>query len=110
MALLPTETVPKVTLDVENETTVPVLVRGRVCGLPGALSVNVTEPLTVPAVVGANDMLKVQLAPAASVGLQVLLLRGNCAWGVTVALLMFRVALPVFVSVTVCGGLVVPTT
>ena len=59
---------PKLTLVGVRLTTgaVPVPVRLTVCGLPMALSAIVTEAVRVPAVVGVNVTLIVQLPPAAT--------------------------------------------
>ena len=79
------------------------------CGLPAALSEMVTEPDWLPATVGENLTLMVQLALAASVeGLsgQVFV----CENGAPAAMLeMVRDAVPVLVSVTPCAALVVFT-
>jgi hypothetical protein len=48
-------------------------VRLNVCGLVTALSVRVSVPFTVPATVGENVTLTVQLAPAARLAPHVLL-------------------------------------
>src|ERR1039458_1319299 len=50
----PTVTVPKLRLVGTRVTKVPIPVRGTVCGLPGALSVTVTAPLTVLIFVGLD--------------------------------------------------------
>ena len=50
---------------VETETLLPVPLKVTVCGLPLALSVMVRVPVTVPAAVGVNVTLIVQVPPAA---------------------------------------------
>jgi hypothetical protein len=85
----------------------PLPLRATVCGLPEALSVMVNVPLRVPFAVGVKRMVTTQFAAAASVAPQVLV------WAkspVIEILLIVRVAVPEFVTVTVCALLVVPTT
>jgi hypothetical protein len=74
---------------------VPVRLMVWVAGL--ALSVMVTAPVLVPAAVGLKVTLRVQLAPAATLEPQVLVWEKS---PLTVKLVMRRVALPVFLSVT----------
>jgi hypothetical protein len=62
-----------------------------------ALSVMVTDPVLVPAAVGLKVTLRVQLAPAATLEPQLLVWEKS---PFTVKLVMRRVALPVFLSVT----------
>jgi hypothetical protein len=84
----------------------PTPVRLAVCELPGALSVTVSAPFAVPMTVGKKLTWIVQLAPALNVALQ----RFESLKGTAVeTLVIFRVALPVFVRVTVCWGEVMPT-
>jgi len=76
-----------------------------VWGLPGALSVMLTVPVSVPPVVGVKVTLMAQLAPAATEPSQVLV------WAkspLAVRLVIVSVASPVFFNVMVWGGLVVP--
>src|SRR5438132_1358562 len=95
------------------DVLLPVPLRVTECGLPLALSVIVTLALRVPVVVGANVTLMVQEAPAA----KVFGLIGHVfVWAKSLALvpprpivLMVRAAVPLFLSVTVCAALVVPT-
>src|ERR1700682_5807814 len=92
---------------------VVVPVSDTVCGLPVALSMMVKVPMRVPAAVGVNVTLIVQLAPATSgvaggvIGLAdapVLV----CAKSPDAAMEMIvRGPVPVLVSVTVCAALVV---
>jgi hypothetical protein len=83
----------------ERVTTgaVPVPVRLMVWVAGLALSVMVTDPVLVPAAVGLKVTLRVQLAPAATLEPQVLVWEKS---PLTVKLVMRRVALPVFLSVT----------
>jgi len=62
-----------VILEVERETVeaAPVPVRLTVCGLLLALSVMVTVPVRDPAAVGVKVTVNVQLAPAATLEVQV---------------------------------------
>src|SRR5208337_3257708 len=76
---------------------VPVPVRLTVCVAGLALSVMVTAPVRVPAAVGLKVTLRVQLAPAATLEPQVLVWEKS---PLTVMLVMLRVALPVFLRVT----------
>ena len=74
---------------------VPVRLTVWVAGL--ALSVMVTAPVLVPPVVGLKVTLMVQLAPAATLEPQVLVWEKS---PLALMLVMLRVALPVFLSVT----------
>jgi hypothetical protein len=77
------------------ETPVPVRLTVWVVGL--ALSVMVTAPVRVPVAVGLKVTLIVQLAPAATLEKQLLV------WEklpLTLMLVIVRLALPVFLSVT----------
>ena len=78
-----------------EETPVPVRLTVCVAGL--ALSVMVTTPVLVPAAVGLKVTLRVQLALAARLAPQVLVWEKS---PLAVMLVMLRVALPVFLSVT----------
>jgi hypothetical protein len=81
---------------------------GTVCGLFEALSVIVRFPVRNPSWVGVKVTLILQLAPTASVLPQGFEL-GVCAKSpLVVMLLMFTVAVPVLVTVTVFGPLVTP--
>jgi hypothetical protein len=84
---------------------VPVRLTDWVAGL--ALSVIVTAPVRVPAAVGLKVTLSVQLALAARLEPQVLVWEKS---PLAVMLEIVRAPLPLFVSVIVSGGLVVPTT
>jgi hypothetical protein len=76
---------------------VPVPVRLMVWVEGVALSVMVTAPVLVPAAVGLKVTLRVQLAPTATLEPQGLVWEKS---PLTVILVMRRVALPVFLSVT----------
>ena len=92
---------------VPDETPLPV--RLSFCGLPVALSVTVTVPVSVPVVAGLKTTLNVQLAPAASVLMHVAPGPKEKLPTVWVMPLIFKVAVPVFFSVTTCAALAVPT-
>ena len=90
--------------------TVPVPERLRVCGLPGALSAIDNAAERAPAAVGANVTLTVQLAPAIKEPAQLSFsLKSVGLLPIRLRLLMYKVALPVLVTVTFCALLVVPT-
>src|SRR5256884_9407054 len=82
-----------------------------ICGLPPALSVTDSVPVRAPEAVGVKVTLMVQFAPAAKVAGLV----GQALAPVLVAAkspeaaneLIVKAAVPVFVSVTVIGALVV---
>lgn len=81
------------------------------CGLPGALSVNERLPLAEPPVVGVNVTATVQV-PEAGTGVDVehVVPVAAIANGPEAAMAVkVRLALPVFVSVTVCALLVLFT-
>src|SRR5438876_11168640 len=87
-------------------TGLPVPLRFTVCGLPLALSIIVRVPVALPLTMGWNVTLIVQFAAAANTAGQLFV----CANGWPALMLeMFRLAVPVFVNVTGCGALVVPT-
>jgi hypothetical protein len=81
----------------------PMPVREIVCGLLAALSTKLTEPTALPAVVGVKVTLMVQIPPAATGEPQVLVWAKGA---VAVIELRVRVAVPLFVTVTVCAALV----
>src|SRR5438046_2161529 len=93
--------------------TVPVPERLTVCGLPVALSLKVRPALRLPAAVGVNVTLMVQLVLAASVeGLMGQLFVWPKSPGFVpprAMLVIVNGALPVFESVTAWAGLVVLT-
>jgi hypothetical protein len=86
----------------------PMPVSEIVCGLLPVLSVRVSVPVRVPAAVGVNFTLIVQLAPGATVLPQVPT-PANPKSPVKLALNV-RVVLPVLVIVVNCAPLLVPTT
>jgi hypothetical protein len=83
---------------------------GTVCGLPEALSVIVRFPVRAPTCVGVKVTLIVQFFPAASVLPQGFVLVVRAKSPLVAMLLMFRVAVPLLVSVTVFAAAVTPTT
>jgi hypothetical protein len=83
----------------------PVPVSEIVCGLLAALSTKVTEPTALPAVVGVKVTLMVQIPPEATGATQVLV---SPKPALATMLVKVRGALPVLVTVAVCGALVVP--
>jgi hypothetical protein len=85
-------------------TAVPL--RETVCGLPAALSVKVTVPLTPPVVFGASVTLMAQFAPAASVAPQVLV---SAKFALTAMPVIVSGAVPLLVSVMSRGSLVEPS-
>jgi len=108
--LLVTVPVPVPVLLTESEKLCRVLVplpdKLTVCGLPVALSVIDSVPVLVPVVVGVKVTLIVQLAPVLSLAVPLFASEKS---PLAVMVLMFTVLLPVLVSVTACGVLVVPT-
>ena len=111
--VVPTVWLPKATLlglRLTAGTPTPAPVRLTLCGLPGALSVTVSEADWEEAVVGAKVTEIVQLAPAFRLVPQ-LPVWANCVGLAPVSpmLVMLSVAVPVLVSVTVWAELVVPT-
>jgi len=85
----------------------PVPVSEITCGLLEALSVRVSVPVRVPAAVGVNFTLIVQLAPGATELPQVP--TPEKAKSPLKPALKVRVVLPVLVSVVNCAPLLVPT-
>lgn len=84
----------------------PVPDRFTVCGLPAALSATLSAPVRFPVVVGVNVTLMVQEEVAARMPGQLFV---SAKSPVAVMPEITRLALPEFVSVTVCGVLVLPT-
>jgi len=111
--LLPVATFPKATLPglatkVELVVT-PVPTMLTICGEPGALSVNVMLPAPAPAAVGANCALKERLCPAVKVvGRERPLIPKPVP--ATVARLIVRFDVPLFVNFTLCVPLCPTTT
>jgi hypothetical protein len=85
----------------------PAPLRATVCGLFAAASVNVSEPLRVPVVVGAKSTPTEQVAPAAMLAPQVLLAMAKSP--LVAMLVKLRVIGSAFVSVTDLAALVLPT-
>lgn len=85
----------------------PVPDRLTVCGLPVASSAMFSVALSFPSVVGVKVTLMVQLFPAAIVSQLLLSAKSPLLEPVIVMLLTVTGPEPVFVTVTVCGGLVV---
>ena len=80
------------------------------CALLGALSAMVTFAVSVPLIEGVNVTVIVQVAWGATALVQVLVwLKSALLVPVTLTPVTFRSVLPVLVTVTVCGLLVVPT-
>jgi hypothetical protein len=80
------------------------------CGDPEALSVMVTAAVRAPVAVGVKCPWMVQLAPIARLDPQLFANTNEEAFvPVTAMLVMASVELPVFVNVTLCERLVVPT-
>ena len=81
--------------------------RVTVCGLFAALSLTFKVPVLVPVVVGSKNTPIEQLAPAATVLPQAFSAPKSA--GLVAMLLIVSVAVPVFLTVTLCGSPVVPT-
>jgi hypothetical protein len=62
--VVPTAWLPNAKPTGETRKNVPLPVSGTVCGLPGALSVTESVPLSAPEIVGVKVTVMVQLAPA----------------------------------------------
>jgi len=105
--VVPTFWLPNVRLVTERlaiAATVPVPVRLTVCGLPAALSEMLTVAARVPAAVGVNVTLIVQLPPDATELPQVVVSGKSPGLApVTTKLAMPKRVLPLFVKATVCG-------
>ena len=106
--VVPTGWLPKLGLVGDNVAAGPVPVpdRATVCGLPLALSVTVSVPVREPPVVGVKVTLIVQLALAATVPPQLLVWTKS---PLTAMDEIVSVTVPLFVSVTGCATLLVPT-
>src|SRR5439155_14169060 len=111
--LVPTSWVAKVKLVGKRVASgpeiTPVPLRLTLWGLPVALSLTVTVPVRLPVVAGLKTTLNVQLAPAASVLVQVAPGPKKKLPAVWVMLMIVNVAVPVFFSVTTCAALAVTT-
>jgi hypothetical protein len=100
----------RVTPDPPPPEVTPVPLRPTDCGLPLALSVTATAAVLVPEAVGLKVTLIVQLPGAATLEPQLLVWAKSPLLAPVRAMpAMVSVALPVFESVTVCAGLIVPT-
>jgi hypothetical protein len=108
LLLVPTACAGKVNEARERLTcgALPVPVSAMAIGSLSVLAFMVTAPVRVPTASGVKVTLRVQLAPAARLALHVLVSEKS---PLTVMLVMLRAALPVFLSVTGCGLLHVPT-
>ena len=89
--------------------TVPVPVSGTVCGLPEALSVIVMFPVSAPSALGVKVTEMTHVLAAARVLPQGLLLVFKAKSPLGTMLLMFSVAVPVFLRVTFLAALVAST-
>jgi hypothetical protein len=115
--VVPINRLPKLRLVGENVTAgdgaTPVPLSATACGLPGALSVIVTEAVLVPAAVGVKVAEIVQLAPGASVlGLSGQLLswtKSPALAPLTPMLVITSGAFPEFTRVELWAALEVPT-
>jgi hypothetical protein len=85
--------------------SVPVPDSSITCGFDDALSFIVTVPDFTPADVGENVTLMTQFAPAATLDPQVEVIPN---WPAAFIAEIFSAVLPLLVSFTVCGALVVP--
>jgi hypothetical protein len=97
-AVCPAETVVEAGVTGANEKSCPVPLSAAVCGLPGALSLIVNVPDLVPLAVGSKKTPIAQLEPAATVLPQAFSVPKSVALVVTLE--MLRVALPLFITVT----------
>jgi hypothetical protein len=90
--------------------SVPVPLKGTACGLPEALSVIVTFAVRFPVAVGLNVTLIEQFAAAATLAPHVFVSEKSPPFVPVMAMLvMFKVAVPLLVSVTFCAALAVVT-
>jgi hypothetical protein len=110
--LLPVSCAPKLREVVERLTAVPVPLRLTVCGLFAALSLIESVAVRLPVADGVNVTLTVQVLLGVTVApAQVLALLAKSLAFVPpiVTVEMVRLAVPLLVTVTVCGVLVTPT-
>ena len=110
--VVPTVWAEKLKLVGLKVTIVPVPLSATVCGLPKALSLKVRLAVRVPATDGRKVTLTVQEDPAVSVVPHEFdgIAKSAALAPVILMLLMLRVAVPVFLSVTVCAEDVVKFT
>src|SRR5437870_168925 len=107
--IVPMACVENVKLTGESLAVVPIPLSVTFCGLPAALSLMLTAAVRVPLAVGLKVTLIPQLAPAANELPQVWVCAKFPALVPVIAmLLMVKIAVPVFLSVTVLAVLVVP--
>jgi len=116
---LPTLSVEKFMLPgaIDMPVVPPVPLSITACGLPCALSVTLIVAVVAPAAFGMKSTKSVQLAPATSFGLDNAQAFAPFAtypklvaeFPVIAKLEMFKSSLPLFVNVTVCVALVIPT-
>jgi hypothetical protein len=109
---VPTSCAAKVRLVAERVTAgaIPVPVNPTCCGLPGALSVTLTEADRAPDAVGVKVTVTAQAAPGVSIDGQLFVWpKSPGSAPVTEMLETVNARLPVFVSMIACDGLVVPT-
>jgi hypothetical protein len=96
--------------DTVTVSLTPVPVSEIDCGLPGALSLTVTDAFRGPVAVGSKVTLILQLDPAATLVPQLLVCAKSVLFSpVTARLVIVSVAFPVLVRVAVCGELTTPT-
>ena len=92
------------------EKSIPIPASPTLCGLPVASSVIVTLAARLPIAAGLKVMLIAQFAPAATLDPQVFVCEKSPLFApVMVMLAMFRVAIPLFVSMMFCAALAVVT-
>src|SRR6267378_3719502 len=87
----------------------PLFLSVTVCGLPAALSVMVTDATRLPAAVGLNVTLIVQLAPPATLAPHVFVCEKSPAFVPAIAMLVIDNGPPVLLSVIPCATLELPT-
>ena len=89
----------------------PVPCNGTCCGLPGALSVKLSDPVRSPVCVGVNVTFTIQALPAANVLLQAVFVASgtNAKSPVVAMLLKVSVEAPVLVTVTFFAPDLTPT-
>src|SRR5437667_259797 len=107
--ILAIATTPKLKLVCDVFAVVPNALSVTFCWLPASLSMMLIAAVRVPLAVGLNVTLIPQLAPAANELPQVWVCAKFPALVPVIAmLLMVKIAVPVFLSVTVLAALVVP--
>ena len=98
---------PNARLDVESVTVEVLPDKFTTCGLPGALSVMVSDALRSPVSEGVKDTVTVHVAPTASEAPHVFVSVKSLELAPEIAMPEIVWALSPFVSVTVCDELVV---